>query len=148
MSEGRIVNFELINKLAEKLKFKTFKEEPVKNLAAKIKVADGKLFLTGTRIFTGIGDWDVGGTVAFVDKQLDLKIGLYLSRENSNDLDLLGGLLQDDKGRVKINFTLGGSYDNPTISNISTDNDLLKKKIEESIKDKAKDLLKGLFKKK
>lgn len=147
MGEGRIVNFDLINKLAKKLKFRTFEEEAVNDLAAKVKVEDGKLFLDGTRIFTGIGDWDVSGTVDFVDKQLDLKIGLYLSRENSKDLDLLGGLLQDDKGRVKINFSLGGSYDNPTVTNISTDNDLLMKKIEKNIKEKARDLLKGLFKK-
>jgi hypothetical protein len=95
-----------------------------------------------------MGDWDIGGTVAFIDKSLDLSIGVYLSQEYSKNIDLLGGLLQDEKGRVRLGFSLGGSYDRPRISNLTTDNSVIKKKAEDKIKKEADRFLKGLFKKK
>jgi hypothetical protein len=116
-------------------------------LAGDSKIHQGKLLLDGTKVMSRMGDWDLGGTVAFLDKTLDLNVGVYLSPEFSNNLNLMGGLLKDDKGRVKLNFTLGGAYDKPTISNISTDKNAVQKKVGDKLKKEADNLLKGLFKK-
>ena len=147
MSQGRLVNFDLINTLAGQFGFKTFQEEDLRQLAGDIKIHQGKLLLDGTKVMSRMGDWDLGGTVAFLDKTLDLNVGVYLSPEFSNNLNLMGGLLKDDKGRVKLNFTLGGAYDKPTISNISTDKNAVQKKVGDKLKKEADNLLKGLFKK-
>jgi len=147
MEQGKLVNFDLINNMADQFGFKTFEEESLRDLSGDVRIEDGKLMIDGARVFSKMGDWDIGGGVAFLDKKLDLDIGLYLSEEYSKDLDLLGGLLQDDKGRVKLNFDLVGSYTRPSITNISTSNDLIKEKAEDQLKEGAKNLLDKLFKK-
>ena len=147
MAQGRLVNFDLIKKMGQQFGFKTFEEETIRNLMSDVKIRDGKLLLEGANALSKMGDWKLGGTVGFVKKTLDLGVSVYLSPEYSKQLDMLGGLLQDDKGRVRVNFVLGGSYENPTISNISTDNSLIKKKTEDAIKEGAKKLFDNLFKK-
>jgi len=148
MAEGRLVNLDLINSMAGQFGFKTFQEQNLRDLAGAVKIRDGRLLVEGTKVVSSMGDWDLDGTVAFLDKNLDLRVGVYLTEEYANQINLLGGLLKDDKGRVKIGFSLGGSYDKPTISNISTDKSLIKKKAEDKLKEEADKLLKGLFKKK
>lgn len=148
MKNGKLVNFDLINTMAEQFGFKTFKEEDIRELVSAVAVRDGKLLLDGTKVISKMGDWDLGGTVGFLEKKMDLFVGVYLSPEYSKNINFLGGLLQDDKGRVKLGFNLGGTYDKPAISNITTDNSLIKKKAEDKLKEGADKLLKGLFKKK
>lgn len=147
MKEGRLVNFDLINQVAGKFGFKTFKEESLRDLASAIKVRDGRILFEGTKLISQVGDWDVGGGVGFLDKTLDLNLGVYLTPEMAGQFNMLGSLLKDDKGRMKVNFTVGGSYTNPTISNISTGKSAVKEKAQEAVKKKTEDLLKGLIKK-
>ncbi len=148
MREGRVVNLDLINAMAGQFGFKTFKEETLQDLAAAIKIRDGRLLLDGASLISRFGDWNIGGTVAFLDKTLDLDVGLYLAPEFAKNFNLLGGLLQDDKGRTRVNFKLGGSYDKPTISNLSTDNKAVQQKTQDAAKKEATKLIKDLFKKK
>jgi uncharacterized protein involved in outer membrane biogenesis len=147
MKEGRLVNFDLIEKLAGQFGFATFQEESLRDLAGAVTISDGKLVMDGTRLLSKMGDWNVGGTVGFLDKTLNLRMGVYLSPEYSKNINLLGGLLKDDKGRVKLNFTVGGTYDQPTIANLSTDQNAVQKKTEDALKKEADNLLKKLFKK-
>ena len=44
-------------------------------------------------------------------------------------------------------FKLGGSYDKPTISNISTDKNVVQKKAEDKVKKEAGKLIQDLLKK-
>ena len=148
IKDGKLVNFDLINNVAQQFGMKTFKEETLKEFAGIVKIRNGKLLLDNTKLLSKMGDWDLGGTVAFLDKGLDLGVSVYLSKDYSKELDLLGGLLQDDQGRVRLSFNLGGTYDKPAISNLSTDNSLIKKKTEDKIKEGADKLLKDIFKKK
>lgn len=147
MQQGRLINFDLIDRLAEQFKFKTFKEEQLRDLVSDVKIRDGRLLLENARVLSQMGDWDITGTVAFLEKNLDLYMSVYLSPEYSKDIDLFGGLLQDDKGRVKLGFNLGGTYTKPTVSNISTDNSIIKEKAADKLKKEADNLLKKLFKK-
>lgn len=148
MKEGRLVNFDLINQMAGKFGFKTFQEESIRDFASVIKIRDGKLLFDGTKLISKMGDWNVGGTVGFVDKSLNLDMGVYLTQDVAKQLSALGSLFQDDKGRVKINFAIGGSYTSPNISNISTDKNVVKQKAADAIKKGADNLLNGLLKKK
>ncbi len=148
MDEGKVVNFDFIEKLADKFSFKTFEEEQLKNLIADIVIKDGHLLLDGTKVFNRLGDWSLGGTVGFLDKKLNINVSLYLSEKYSKNMNLLGNLLQDDKGRVKVNFNIIGTYDKPDIANISTDNQVVSDNVEEKIKKEANKLLNNLFKKK
>ena len=148
MLQGKIVNFELINKLAGQFGFKTFEEESLRDLVSAVKIRDGNLILDGTKMINSIGDWDVGGTVDFLGKKLDLSVNLYLSQKYSKDLNFMDGLLQDDKGRVKLNFDVIGTYDNPSIANLSTDNSVIKDKVTDELKKGFNDLLNKFKKKK
>lgn len=145
MQNGKLVNFEVLQKLAAKMNFKTFEEEEISNLLADLKVRQGHLILENTNVITRMGDWLVNGDIDFLQKGLALKINLYLSQEMSKKIDLFGGILQDDKGRVRLSFSLGGTYQKPIISDLSTDNSVISKKVEEQIKKKAGNLLKKLF---
>lgn len=147
MEEGKIVNFDLVEKLADKFSFKTFEEEQLKNLVTDVVIKDGKLLLDGTNVFNRMGDWNIGGTIAFLEKDLDLNVSLYLSQDYSKNMKVLGNLLQDDKGRVRVNFDIIGTYDKPDIANISTDNQVMKDNVEDKIKKEANKLLDKLFKK-
>ena len=148
MHEGRIVNFDLVKKLSEKFSFKTFEEEKIQNLITDIVIRDGKLLLDGTKVFNRMGDWNIGGTVAFIEKKLDLRVNLYLSEQYSKNMNMLGDLLKDSSGRVHVNFSIIGTYDKPDIANISTDNKVVEKKVEEKLKKEAGKLIDNLFKKK
>jgi hypothetical protein len=147
MKEGRLVNFDLINQMAGKFGFKTFQEEAIRDFVSNIKIRDGKLMFDATKLISKMGDWNVGGAVGFVDKSLNLDMGVYLAADVAKQFSSLGALFQDDKGRMKINFTIGGSYTSPTISNISTDKNAAKQKATDAIKKGANDLLNGLLKK-
>jgi uncharacterized protein involved in outer membrane biogenesis len=148
MMKGRLVNFKLINKLAGQFGFKTFEEETIRDLKTDVKIRDGVMQIEDLRVISNMGDWIINGTVEFINEKINLRVGLYLSEEYSKDLDMFGGLLMDDNGRVRVNFTIGGTYSKPTISNLSTDNSVVQKKAEDAIKKEAKKLLKDLFKKK
>lgn len=148
MQDGKIVNFELIEKLAEQFKFKTFEEQDIKNLVTAAKIRDGKLVLDGTKLIDRIGNWDVGGTVDLLDQKLDLDIGLYLNEDYSKKFDFMGGLLLDKNNRVRVNFDLTGDYKNPTISNLSTDNDAVKDNVTDKLKEGVNNLLNQFKKKK
>jgi hypothetical protein len=146
MGQGKLVNFQLINQLAEKFNFKTFEEEEIRDLVSAVKIRNGKLLLDGTKVISKMGDWDIGGTVGFLEKAQDLDMNVYLSPDFVKQLNLPSFLL-DDKGRYKVGFKLGGTYDNPTISNFSLDNSALQENLEDGIKKEAGKLIKDLFKK-
>ncbi len=151
ITEGKLVNIDLVQTLSNQFGFKTLEEEDLRDLATALKIREGKLLLDGTRLITEIGDWDLKGTIAFLDQKLDLDVGLYLSKEYAQKLnlaDFLGGLLQDEQGRMKINFDLTGTYKEPRISNLSTDKAAVTDKAKDALKDGAEQLLQNLFKKK
>lgn len=148
MSEGKLVNIDLVKAAAKQFGFKTFEEEAIRDLVGLVKIRDGKLVVEGTQLVSNLGDWNLDGGVAFIDKTLDLNVGLYLSADAAKGLNLMGGLLQDDQGRVKVNFRLSGSYDKPVISNLSTDNSQVKKKAQDAVKKEASKLIQDLLHKK
>ena len=113
-----------------------------------VKIQNGNLILDSTKLVDNMGDWDINGTVDFLEKKLDLDVSLYLSQNYSKDLDFISGLLQDDQGRVRLNFDIIGTYKNPSIANLSTDNSVIKDKATDQLKNGINDFLKKFKKKK
>ncbi|MDD4052318.1 MAG: AsmA family protein, partial [candidate division Zixibacteria bacterium] len=77
MTQGKLVNIELVNAMAKQFGFKTFEEESLKDLATLVKIQNGTLILDGMQLISNVGDWNLDGGVAFLDKTLDLNVGLY-----------------------------------------------------------------------
>ncbi|MEE9444005.1 MAG: AsmA family protein [candidate division Zixibacteria bacterium] len=148
IKDGKIINFPVINKLAEKTGFKTFEEESIRNLTTDLVIRDGKMLLDDMKLFSRIGDWDINGTIAVDNYDMDMQVSLYLSEQYSGKANLLGDLLRDENGRIRVNFNLGGTYLNPTLSKFSTDQNVVKKKVEDKLKKGVKDLFNNLIKKK
>ncbi len=148
MADGRIVNFDIIKKASQKLGFKTFDTEELNNLTSDVIIRDGRLILDGTKVLTDMGDWTLGGAVDMENKSLDLAVKLYLSPQYSDDFKALGNLLQDKQGRITVTFDITGDYKSPKISDLGTDTDVVKEKIEDVIKEGAQNLLDRFKKKK
>lgn len=149
--EGRLVNFDLIKKLADNLNFKTFEEETLRDGHTSFRVADGRVEFDTLKFFSGMGDWDVTGSVGF-DGSLDYRGQVLLTEKVSNDLlskyglvSGLAGLFKESKSdRVNVPFKLTGTYSKPKISIDFSAGEKLK----QEAKEKLGDALKKLFKKK
>jgi len=151
MSQGRLVNFNLIEDMASQFGFKTFEEQNLRDMAGKVKIDRGSLVVDDGRVETQMGDWNIGGAVAFLEKKLDLNVNVYLSKDYASQAikqySQLGNMLLDDKGRIQVGFKVGGNFTQPLLSNFSVNKGVVKENVEEKVKDKAKDLINNLFKK-
>ncbi len=151
MSQGRLVNFKLIEEMASQFGFKTFEEQNLRSLAGKVKIDRGSLVVDDGKVESQIGDWKIGGAVAFLEKKLNLNVDVYLSKDYASkavqQYSQLGNMLLDDKGRIQVGFKVGGNFAQPVLSNISVNKGAVKENVEEKVKDKAKNLINNLFKK-
>jgi len=145
--EAKLINFDLLNKLAEQLKLKSFKEETIRNLNSKYTVKDGRISFDDFKFASSFGDWDITGSVGF-DGSLDYSGTILLSDQltqnimsQSGMVSGLAGMLKDSKtNRIRLPFTLGGAYAKPNISLDLTGN--------KTIQDNIGDAINNLFKKK
>ncbi len=151
MTQGRLVNFKLIEDMASQFGFKTFEEQNLRDMAGKVKIDRGSLVVDDGQVETQVGDWKIGGAVAFLEKKLNLNVNVYLSKDYASkavqQYSQLGNMLLDDKGRIQVGFKVGGNFAQPVLSNFSVNKGVVKENVEEKVKDKAKDLINNLFKK-
>ncbi len=147
LEQAKVVNFDLIQKLAEPLGYKTFEEEELKNLDADFMVEDGRVKFSNLTFDNNLGDWTINGSVGF-DGSLDYSGEVLLTEKAVNDylsgsnqlLKGLAGLLKDEEsGRVAVPFEIGGSYSKPKL-NIKMD--ILQQKIQNKLQDNAKNQVK------
>lgn len=148
--QAKLVNFDLLKELGQKLNFKTFGEETINDLASSFRVKDGRVEFDALKFLSSFGDWNITGSVGF-DGTLDYSGEILLSEKISNDLlsksglvSGLAGLFKEGKtGRVNVPFRLSGMYAKPKVSvDFSA-----REKIQEEMKDKLGDAIKNLFKK-
>jgi uncharacterized protein involved in outer membrane biogenesis len=162
ITDGKLVNWELLNKLASYLKVKTFKEEQIKTLRNSFRIENGRVWFDDFSAFTKSGDFELSGSVG-MDGSLDYKLTAVLSPELSSSFDALGDLLdylKNDQGRVVLDVKIKGPAKNPEFSlDTSKAEERFKKrmtqklkqeekKVTDELKKKGEDLLKELFKKK
>jgi AsmA protein len=162
ITDGRLVNFDLLNQLASYLKLKTFKEEQIKTLRNSFRIENSRVFFDDFSASAKDGDFGLSGSVG-LDGSLDYKLTAVLSPELSQSFDALGDLsdyFKNDQGRVVLDVKIKGPAKNPEFAlDASKAEEKFKKqmseklkqegeKTKEDLKKKGEDLLKDLFKKK
>jgi len=155
ITDGRLVNFDLLNQLASYLKLKTFKEEQIKTLRNSFRIENSRLWFDDFSASAKDGDFGLSGSVG-LDGSLDYKLTAVLSLELSASFDALGDLsdyFKNDQGRVVLDVKIKGPSKNPEfVLDASKAEEKFKKRMGEKAKDelkkKGEDLLKELFKKK
>jgi len=161
-ADGKLVNWELLDKLASFLKMKSLKEQKIKTLRNSFRIADERVWFDDFSATTKDGDFELIGSVG-LDGSLDYKLTAVLSPELSSRFDALGDLsdyLKNEEGRVVLDIKISGPAKNPQfVLDMSKAEEKFKEqmkgklreeedKIKDQLKEKAEDLLKDLFKKK
>lgn len=155
ITDGKLVNFDLLNQLASYLKLKTFKEEQIKTLRNTFRIENSRVWFDDFSAATKDGDFELSGSVG-MDGSLDYTLTAILSPELSANFDALGALsenLKNDQGRVVLDVKIKGPAKNPeflldTSKPQERFQKRMKEKAKEELKKKGEDLLKDLFKKK
>lgn len=149
MKEGEVIfqgaMYQTLNNIAKFANESLDKEQALKDLATKIEVKDGKVFLNDLSTELGdLGELTIGGYYGF-DGGLDYNGSILLSDKYSSKLlggsglggqlgNLLGGAKEK---RIRLPLTIGGNIDNPSVS---LDMDKMKeqmgKNLFESVSDK------------
>jgi hypothetical protein len=162
ITDGKLVNWELLNNLASYLKLKTFKEEQIKTLRNSFRVENERVWFDDFSASAKSGDFELSGSVG-MDGSLDYKLTAVLSPELSQSFDALGDLsdyLKNDQGRVVLDVKIKGPAKNPEfVLDTSRPEEKFKQqmkakaqeetdKVKDQLKEKGQDLLKDLLKKK
>ena len=156
MQQGRVVTsgaiYQGLNGIAQLFGESFEREQPLKNLVTKIIVDDGRVRFDGLTTRLGdIGDLDLTGFYSF-EGDVSYQGSIFLTPEMTKKLlskkGLLGdvaGVLKDDSvDRIKLPLSIGGTMTSPTFN---IDYSAVKENLKDNAADKAKDALKGLFKK-
>jgi uncharacterized protein involved in outer membrane biogenesis len=157
ITQGKLVNWDILNQLGEFLKMKELKNQEIKILKNSFKIESSRLYFEDFFATTTDADWEVKGSVGF-DASLDYSITVYLSPSLSNRFDLLGELsdvFKDEKGRLILDLKVSGLDSSPkfTLDTSRAEKSLQQKlkikdeKLKEELKKKGEDVLKKLFKK-
>ncbi len=162
ITDGKLLNWELLNKLGSYLKVKTFKEEQIRTLRNSFRIDKGRVWFDDFSAATKSGDFELTGSLG-LDGSLDYQLTAVLSPELSSSFAALGDLsdyLKNDQGRVVLDINVKGSAKSPEFYlDPSRAEEKLKKqmtqkakqegeKVVEELKKKGEDLLKDFFKKK
>jgi AsmA protein len=160
--QGKLVNWELLSKLATFLNIEGFKEQQIRTLRNSFRITEGRVWFDDLSASSKQGDFTLVGSVG-LDGSLDYKLTAVLSPELSLRFDALSSLseyLKNEQGRVVLDVNIGGQAKSPQFAfdtsraekklqdQLKAKTDAKKEEIEEQVKEKAEDLLKNLFKKK
>jgi hypothetical protein len=160
--QGKLVNWELLSKLAVFLNIESFKEHQIRTLRNSFRITEGRVWFDDLTASSKQGDFTLVGSVG-LDGSLDYKLTAVLSPELSLRFDALSSLseyLKNEQGRVVLDVNIGGMAKSPQFAfdtsraekklqdQLKAKTDAKKEEIKEQVKEKAEDLLKNLFKKK
>jgi len=155
-----------VNKaIASALKLPDLETIAFNDWANEFTVADGRIVIKDLKIRALDADYVVNGSQG-LDGSLDYSMSLILPEQTSSRISIAGfggqavDMFRDNTGRVKLDFTVSGSTEDPKVA-LDTRaaqkkaGDLAKqklteeaKKLQDQLKSKGEDLLKGLLKKK
>ncbi|HCV43462.1 MAG TPA: hypothetical protein DGH68_08245 [Bacteroidetes bacterium] len=163
--EGKLTGVKVNKVVASMLKLPDLEEITFKDWANTFTIVDGRVIIKDLKIAALGADYLVNGSQG-LDGSLDYSMSMVLSDQTSAKVSIPGfageavKLFKEPGGRVKLDFVVGGSYEDPKVS-LDTKpaqknaEELAKqkvaeetKKLGEDVKKKAGDLLKDLFKKK
>jgi uncharacterized protein involved in outer membrane biogenesis len=162
---GKLTGVKVNKAVGDLLKLPDLEQINFKDWANNFTITDGRIYIKDLKIKALDADYVVNGSQG-LDGSLDYSMSLILPEKTSARISVPGfasqavDLFKDESGRVKLDFSVGGTSDNPKVA-LDTKaaqrkaEDLVKqklegekKKLEESLKKKAGDALKDLFKKK
>jgi AsmA protein len=161
-ADGKLVNWEILDKVASFLKIDSFKEQQIRTLRNSFRIADSRVWFDDFSAVTKDGDFKLVGSVG-LDGLLDYKLNAVLSPELSTRFDALGDLsqyLKNEQGRVVLDIKITGPAKNPEFAlDTSKPEEKFKQQMKEKaqeqtdkakdqLKEKGQDLLKDLLKKK
>jgi uncharacterized protein involved in outer membrane biogenesis len=164
VKNGSLKGFKVNQTLASSLKLPDLETIQFKDWGNDFTVRKGRLTIKDLTITASTGQYVVNGSQG-LDGSLDYHMALYLPPSAASKLNIPGfageavNLFKDQSGRLKLDFNIGGTTDNPKVQ-LDTDPaknravDLAKQKLEDEakkagdqLKNKATDALKKLFKK-
>jgi len=163
INDGSLRGFRVNQVVAQTLSLPDLENVTFRNWNNAFTVQDGRLVLRNLVVKALNAEYVVNGSHG-LDGTLDYRMAIYLPPETASKVMIPGfagealKLFQDETGRLKLDFDVGGSTSAPTLR-LDTDpakkkaeqmaNEKLKQemqKLEETVKDKAGDVLKKLFK--
>jgi uncharacterized protein involved in outer membrane biogenesis len=153
-TDGKLVNWDILNKIASFLKMDSFKEQQIKTLWNVFRIENSRVWFDDFSAVTQDGDYKLTGSVG-LDGSLDYKLNAVLSPVLSTKFDALGSFsnyLKNDQGRVVLDIKVKGPVTNPEFYlDTSQPQEKLKQdvkeKTQEQLKEKGQDLLDQLLKK-
>jgi uncharacterized protein involved in outer membrane biogenesis len=165
IQDGKLTGVKVNKTIASLVKLPDLEEIKFKDWANSFTITDGRVIIRDLKITALGGDYHVNGSQG-LDGSLDYSISMLLSEKTSAQISIPGfageaaKLFKEPGGRVKLDFAVGGTYDDPKVD-LDTKpaqkkaEELAKQKVSEEVKrlgedvkKKAGDLLKDLFKKK
>jgi uncharacterized protein involved in outer membrane biogenesis len=165
VENGQLTGMKVNSAVAGLLKLPDLETINFKDWTNAFSVSDGRVNVKDLKITALGADYVVNGSQG-LDGSLDYRMSLVLSDNTSAKVTIPGfageavKLFKDERGRVKLDLTVGGNTDNPSVALDTrvaqqrvesaakqkvTDE---AKKVQEQLKQKGQDLLKDLFKKK
>ena len=164
VKNGSLKGFKVNQSLASILKLPDLETIQFKDWGNDFTVQKGRLTIKDLTITASTGQYVVNGSQG-LDGSLDYHMALYLPASTAPKLNIPGfageavNLFKDQSGRLKLDFNIGGTTDNPKVQ-LDTDPaknravDMAKQKLDDEkkkavdqLKNKASDALKKLFKK-
>jgi uncharacterized protein involved in outer membrane biogenesis len=165
LQDGKLTGVKVNQAIASLLKLPDVEEINFKDWENTFTIADGRITIKDLKISALGADYLVSGSQG-LDGSLDYTMSMLLSEQTSAKVAVPGfageavKLFKEPNGRVKLDFTIGGTTDDPKVA-LDTKpaqkkaEELAKqkiaeeaKKLGEKVKGKGSDLLKDLFKKK
>jgi len=150
IKNGSLKGFKVNQALAGLLNLPELESIQFSDWGNDFTVHNGRLVLKDLTITALNAQYVVNGSQG-LDGTLDYRMALYLPESAGQKLNISGlageaiDLFKDQSGRLKLDFNVGGTTDNPKVQ---LDTAPVRKRAEETLKDKAVDALKKLFEKK
>jgi len=164
IKNGSLKGFKVNQSLAGLLNLPDLETIQFSDWGNDFTVHNGRLVVKDLTITALNAQYVVNGSQG-LDGTLDYRMALYLPESTGQKLSISGfageavNLFKDQSGRLKLDFNVGGTTDNPKVQ-LDTDSvrkraeelakqklDGEKKKLEQTLKERAEDALKKLFKK-
>ena len=165
LQNGKLTGVKVNKSIAGLLKLPNLEEINFKDWSNTFTIADGRLVIKDLRITALDADYVINGSQG-LDGSLDYTMSLILPEKTSSKITIPGfagqavSLFKDESGKVKLDFAVGGTADNPQVvldtkAAQKKAEDLAKqkvaeeaKKLEQQVKKQGENALKKLFKKK
>ena len=156
IKDGTLQGFKVNQTLASTLNLPSLETVSFKAWTNAFSIKEGRFLIKDLKISALDADYVVNGSHG-LDGTLDYKMALYLPESVSAKVTVAGfageavNLFKDPSGRLKFDFNVGGTTTSPKVqldtqAAMKRAEELAKKKLEESLKGKAGDLLEKLFK--